>query len=67
MDFYCKSHLLAIELDGIHHFTPEGIENDIKRDEYLNSLGIKVLRIENKLVFERTDYVIGLIEEYLQM
>ncbi len=65
LDFYCKSHLLAIELDGANHFTEAGLTNDKKRDEYLNSLGIRVIRIENKHVFERTDYVIRLIEEHL--
>lgn len=65
LDFYCPSHLLAVELDGAKHFTLEGLESDSQRDNYLSSLGIKVLRIENKLVFERTDYVIALIEEHL--
>lgn len=66
LDFYCKSHLLAIELDGANHFTMEGISNDLRRDEYLNSLGIKVIHIENKHVFERTDYAIGLIEDHIK-
>ena len=67
LDFYCKSHLLGIELDGANHFTKEGLENDKKRDDYLNSLGITIIRIENKLVFERTDFVIRLIEEHLRL
>ncbi|MDP2388164.1 MAG: endonuclease domain-containing protein [Bacteroidota bacterium] len=63
LDFYCPSEKLAIELDGAHHFTPEGLENDRIRDEYLNSLGIRVLRIENKLVFEIQEQVLNYIRE----
>ena len=34
-DFYCSSEKLIIELDGQHHFTPEGLAKDKKRDEHL--------------------------------
>lgn len=45
-DFYCSKEKLAIELDGeIHNFTKE---RDLKRDEILNDLGIKVCRIKNE-------------------
>jgi len=50
LDFYCHSERLAIELDGAHHFTDEGKESDRIRDEFLNSEGIKVLRIPNSKV-----------------
>lgn len=63
LDFYCHSEKLAIELDGEHHFTDEGAENDKVRDEYLNNLGIKVLRIENKLVFDIQEQVLEYIKE----
>jgi len=53
VDFYCPKYNLAIELDGAHHFTEEGIERDKNRDEHLKSLGISVLRFEN---FEIIDY-----------
>ena len=51
IDFYCPSEKLAIELDGTFHFTPEGSDYDEKRDAYLNSLGIKVIRFENNELF----------------
>ena len=47
VDFYIASHKLVIELDGSQHYEDKGIERDVKRDEYLNSLGIKVLRYSN--------------------
>jgi very-short-patch-repair endonuclease len=51
LDFYCFEEKLAIELDGKHHYTPEGIHNDAQRDAFLNAKGIKVLRFENRRIF----------------
>ena len=47
VDFYCASAQLVIELDGAQHATDEGLEKDKERDLYLNSLGIRVVRIPN--------------------
>lgn len=58
VDFYCPSERLAIELDGEFHFTPEGIEYDKIRTEYINSLNIRVIRFENKVVFDNTNWVL---------
>ncbi|WP_210464616.1 endonuclease domain-containing protein [Rufibacter roseolus] len=60
LDFYCPSEMLAIELDGAHHFTYAGMENDHVRTAYLQNLNIRVIRFENKDVFEQTE---GVIEE----
>ena len=49
-DFYCASAALVIELDGSQHRTQEGIQADKIRDEYLNSLGILVLRYSNESI-----------------
>jgi very-short-patch-repair endonuclease len=56
--FYCPSEKLAIELDGAGHYTVEGIIKDEIRTQFLNEVGIKVLRFENKLVFEKTEWVL---------
>ena len=47
VDFYCASKKIVIELDGSQHYEADGINNDTRRDEYLNSIGIKVLRYSN--------------------
>lgn len=60
LDFYCSSERLCIELDGIAHFTDSGYEYDTARTEYLKTLNIRVLRFENKDVFENTE---GILEE----
>ena len=49
-DFYCASASLVIELDGSQHRTEEGVQADKIRDEYLNSLGILVLRYSNESI-----------------
>ena len=50
VDFYCASAALVIELDGSQHREEQGIQADRIRDEYLNSLGILVLRYSNEAV-----------------
>lgn len=58
LDFYCPSEKLAIELDGEVHFNETAQERDEERTLFLNCFGIKVLRFENKLVFEQTEAVL---------
>lgn len=57
VDFYCAEAKLVIELDGSQHRTKQGQESDFLRDEYLNSLGIAVLRYSNVDVRENFDGV----------
>ena len=44
---FCGSIKLAIELDGSAHYEPEALKYDKVRTEYLESLGIQVLRFPN--------------------
>lgn len=62
LDFYCPSEKLAVELDGIIHFTEEGSKYDEERTDYLSLHGICVVRFENAEVFERTDEVLERIK-----
>jgi type I restriction enzyme M protein len=45
-DFYCHEQRLVVELDGGIHDTRK--EKDQKRDRYLESQGLRVLRIKNE-------------------
>jgi very-short-patch-repair endonuclease len=54
--------LLAIELDGAHHFTNDGKLQDLERDERLGVLNIKVVRFENRLIFENIQQVLAEIK-----
>lgn len=58
VDFYCPSERIVIELDGQHHYTKDGIENDKDRDLHLALMNIKVLRFENKRVLNSLTDVI---------
>jgi very-short-patch-repair endonuclease len=64
LDFYCPSEKLAVELDGAHHFTPQGMDYDEVRTAYLNELNIRVLRIENRRVFENLNGVLDEIKSF---
>ncbi len=57
VDFYIATAKLVIELDGSQHYEEKGIENDAKRDAFLNGLGIKVLRYSNLDVNQRFERV----------
>lgn len=62
LDFYCPSEKLAVELDGADHYTEAGSEYDEERTRFLNSKGIKVIRFENKEVFENIGGVLDEIK-----
>ena len=57
VDFYIASSKLVIELDGSQHYEDKGIENDVKREKFLTSLGIKVLRYSNLDINQRFEVV----------
>lgn len=46
-DFYCAKAKLVIELDGSQHYEDEGIDADMKRTDFLEGYGLKVIRISN--------------------
>lgn len=66
VDFYCASEKLIIELDGQIHMNPTAEEKDEKRDLELNSMGYRVLRFENKMVFENLASVLQEIKEHFK-
>jgi very-short-patch-repair endonuclease len=61
LDFFCAERRLAIELDGGQHFEPAGGAYDQRRDAYLASRGVRVLRLGADLVFRDRDAVLGAI------
>ncbi len=58
-DFYCPTEKIIIELDGQVHFDTEQQLLDADRDRRLHDLGFKVLRFENRLVFEDAEGVLA--------
>ena len=62
VDFYCPSEKLIIELDGAGHFDIAQQAYDFERTLKLESEGFKVIRFENKIVFEDIELLLAEIE-----
>lgn len=45
LDFYCAVARFAVEIDGAQHDLPEQIAHDMRRDAWLETRGIHVMRI----------------------
>ena len=58
VDFYCAQEKLVIEVDGPVHDTVAAMANDQVRDEALQHLGYKIIRIRNSEVFEQPEQVL---------
>jgi len=63
VDFFCPRAKLVIEIDGSHHLVGETVKYDRIRDDYLSSLGLRVLRFANKDVLKNTEGVVERIGE----
>ena len=57
VDFYCPKAGLIVELDGGQHYHPEDLKKDTLRDDYMESLGLKILRFSNNEIFGNLDAV----------
>jgi len=61
-DFYCPELMLVIEVDGANHFFDEkSLKYDVERQKFLESQGIKVLRISNTDIKENLNEVMNCI------
>ncbi len=58
IDFFCPTARLAVEVDGESHFTPRAESQDAKRQAFVESLGIRVLRFTNPQVYDGLDAVV---------
>ena len=62
VDFYCKEVGLVIELDGISHQYNEVMDLDERKQSYLESIGLKVIRFEDEDVIRDLPNVMRVIE-----
>ena len=51
LDFYCPELHLAIEVDGPTHNNDEAAERDVLRQQRIEELGIRFVRISNEQVY----------------
>ena len=61
-DFYCHKLKLVIEIDGTVHNSLEAKNNDKVRDEFMQSLNLKVLRFSNDDVCKHSETVMKKLE-----
>ena len=66
VDFYCSKARLVIELDGSQHYDPEEAEKDRVRTEYLESLGLRVMRFTNLEIATEFDAVCEAIRNFCE-
>lgn len=58
VDFYAPTARLVVEVDGWHHFDTGQASYDKQRSEYLEGLGFKVLRFDDRQVLTETESVV---------
>jgi very-short-patch-repair endonuclease len=63
-DFYCPSERLAIELDGEGHYTDNPKIRDRSKRLFAEEHGTRLLRFENKMVFEDAEWILNVIRSH---
>jgi 5-methyltetrahydrofolate--homocysteine methyltransferase len=66
-DFYCHSHHLIIEIDGLIHQLPDVKENDEYRTNWLEEHGYHVIRFTNNEIKVDIDNVLLKIKQKLEL
>ena len=66
VDFYCPAESLVLELDGEVHNDQMRRDYDETRQEYMENLGLKVLRFENRQIFTDIDNVLESIKKHFK-
>ena len=67
VDFYAPAAKLVVEIDGGQHFSDEYFRRDQKRDAYLSSLDLKVLRFDNRQVLKSLGDVLSEIHRQIEI
>ena len=67
VDFYCRECRVIVELDGQRHYEPLAEEYESERTRYLEQeFGMKIVRFENKVLYENPEAVLETIKEALR-
>ena len=64
-DFYCLLLKIVIEVDGGQHYSEQGMKDDVRREEFLKGVGIKVVRFNNLDVLKNMAGVFERIQKEL--
>jgi very-short-patch-repair endonuclease len=67
VDYLCFSRRLIVELDGEPHGRPEQQAHDARRDAWLRSQGLAVLRFKNELMLGNANLALDEIRAALRV
>jgi very-short-patch-repair endonuclease len=65
VDFYCPEQSLVIEVDGDSHADADQVVKDRQREQYLQSLGLRIIRYINDDILKNLDGVLENLAERL--
>jgi very-short-patch-repair endonuclease len=65
LDFVCRNAKLVVEVDGVHHSSPDQDEHDRIRDAYLTERGFRVLRFWASDVLNEFEGVVQRVRQAL--
>jgi very-short-patch-repair endonuclease len=65
VDFYCPARNLVIEVDGGQHYSEAGKTKDNAREDYLEGLGLILLRFSDREVLTDTNGILEKIYQHL--
>ncbi|BDX03963.1 hypothetical protein MACH16_27110 [Marinomonas pontica] len=66
VDFYCPEKRLVIEIDGDSHYNLDTQVYDRKRDDFMRSLGLQVMRFTNQDILENLGSVLEVVLQSTQ-
>lgn len=66
VDFYCAKAKLIVELDGSQHYEEKGMKNDAERAKFLETYGLKIVRIPNTEINNNFDGVCEYIDKFVK-
>ena len=66
VDFYSYERKIVVEIDGDSHYSEQEEKHDIERTQFLNSLGIKVIRFTNDNVMNNLEGCFETLVEILE-
>lgn len=58
LDFYRPALKLAVEIDGDSHFIGTAVDDDERRQAFMETFGIRFLRFTNQQVYDNLDGVL---------
>ena len=67
LDFYCHTCKLGIEIDGAYHQDKLQQWVDTDRTQFLEDLGLRVIRFTNEEVLEQIEQVLKKIKEAVKI